>query len=285
MLVSTEFINYGEFILLECVCVKNNIIAINENIHKIIIPYKDIFTTVCTVSTSNGVVLFDSASFDEDVENYILPMLNELEISKENLKYVFISHHHRDHSGALNELLKHFPDLTVLTRSSELKEKCSGYKVYCPDDGETLLCNLKVVTIPGHTYDSMALLDTRTNTLLTGDALQVYGIFGSQDWGSNIGFPVEYIESIEKVRKLDIQEIHTAHDYHPVGTVACGNQAVMRMLDACIEPIENIRSLVKANFSKSDEDIRTLYNQQVNVPTITTRVVCAVREAIGRGKM
>jgi len=264
---------------------KRDLITINENIHKITIPYKDIFTTVCTVLTQNGAVLFDSASFDEDVDNYIIPMLDELEIGKDDLKYVFISHHHKDHSGALGELLKRFPEVTVLSRSPELKEQYPAYKVYSPDDGGTFLEELKTVTIPGHTYDSMALLDTRTNTLLTGDSLQIYGIFGSQDWGSNIGFPVEYLEAIEKVRKLNVQTIYTAHDYHPFGTSACGNQAVMHLLDACIEPIERVRKLVKENLSKSDMDIRALYNQRKDVPPISTRVVGAVRDAVMKGTM
>ena len=46
---------------------------INENIYKINTPYKDIFTTVCTVKTPDGVLIFDAASYDEDVESYILP--------------------------------------------------------------------------------------------------------------------------------------------------------------------------------------------------------------------
>ena len=68
-----------------------NIQKINENIHRLTIPYKDIYTTVYTVKTDRGVLIFDSASFDEDIENYILPFLNELEITPDMIKYVFIS--------------------------------------------------------------------------------------------------------------------------------------------------------------------------------------------------
>jgi len=109
---------------------KNNIITINENIHKITLPYKDIFTTVCTVSTKNGTMLFDAASYDEDVENYIIPML-----------------------------------------------------------------------------------------------------------------------------------------------------------DSCIEPIEKVKKLVKDNFSKSDIEIRAMYNQIGDVPTLSTRLITAVRETINNGQM
>ena len=63
----------------------------NENIHRITLPYKDIFTTVYTVKTEKGVLLFDAASFDTDLDEYIQPMLDALQITAEDLKYIFIS--------------------------------------------------------------------------------------------------------------------------------------------------------------------------------------------------
>jgi len=264
---------------------KNEIIKINEHIHKILLPYKDIFTSVFTVSTPNGVVLFDAASYEEDAENYILPMLETLKISKADLKYIFISHNHGDHAGALAALLKHFPDVTVLSRSKSLCEKYPGFKVYAPKDGEAVLGDLKVVTIPGHTEDSMALYDTRTNTLITGDSLQVYGVFGSGDWGANIGFPVEYLKAVDKVRKLNVAEIYAAHDYHPYGCSACGTAEVNKMLDGCVEALEKICKFVRENLSKSDAEIRESYNAPKELPTIGTRVVSAIRDAVIHGKM
>ena len=112
------------------------IIKINENIHKITIPYKDIFTTVLTVKTPDGVLVFDAASYDEDVDNYILPMLDELKIIKEDVKYIFISHNHKDHAGALKRLLEVLPLATVLSRSEALKETYADYSVNMPDDGD-----------------------------------------------------------------------------------------------------------------------------------------------------
>lgn len=261
----------------------NNIIAVNDNIHKITIPYKDIFTTVCTVRTDAGVMLFDSASYVGDADNYIVPMLEELEITAEDLKYVFISHDHLDHSGALGELLFHFPDVTVLSGSTHLKERFSDYKVYSPYDGETFLDVLMVVTIPGHTDESMAILDKRTNTLITGDCLQVYGIFGSQDWAANITFPVEHLEAIEKLRRMEIDEIYTAHDYYPFGTSVRGKNEVSALLDGCVEPLEKIKNLICENPLKNDAEIREIYNNSGKIPTISVRVVEAIRKAVNNG--
>ena len=46
-----------------------NVTQINENIYRLTIPYKDIFTTVYAVKTESGALLFDCASYDEDIEN------------------------------------------------------------------------------------------------------------------------------------------------------------------------------------------------------------------------
>ena len=263
----------------------SQILKINENIHKITTPYKDIFTTVCTVKTNEGVLLFDAASFDEDVENYIIPMLCELGIAREDVKYIFISHNHTDHAGALKKLLEVLPHVTVLSRSQTLREMYADYEFITPEDGDMVLSELKVVTIPGHTEDSMALLDTRTNTLITGDCLQVYGIFGSQDWGSNISYPAEYLEAIEKVRALQVDEIYTAHDYHPCGVSASGKEGVSFLLDSCIAPIMRVKNLILENASKSDMEIRELYNSLKDVPPIKKGVVVAARKALAEGKI
>ena len=74
---------------------------INDNIYALCIPYKDIFTTVYFVKTENGALLFDTASYDQDIDSAVIPALRELEINEEDLKYIFISHNHTDHAGGL----------------------------------------------------------------------------------------------------------------------------------------------------------------------------------------
>ena len=42
-----------------------NLTSLTDKIHRLTIPYKDIFTTVYTVKTDTGVLLFDAASTRE----------------------------------------------------------------------------------------------------------------------------------------------------------------------------------------------------------------------------
>ncbi len=193
------------------------ITKISENIYRTVLPYKDIWTTIYIMKTPQGALLFDAASYDEDAEKYTVPFLQNCGVTQDNLKYIFISHDHTDHAGGLKMLMEKYPDATILSRSTDLKNRFAEYDVIAPKEDDIILDTFQVVTIVGHTSDSAGLLDMRTRTFVTGDCLQVRGIVGSQNWASNIRFPVEYFADVEKVRRMDIAEIYTAHDYYPCG--------------------------------------------------------------------
>ena len=246
-------------------------------------PYKDIFATVYTVTTPDGILLFDAGSFDEDIEEYIVPFFEEVGIKEDMIKYVFISHNHKDHAGGLEEFMKKFPQACIISRSDRLKEKFSDYDVFAPCDGDTVLGVLNVVTIPGHTQDSSAIFDIRTRTMICGDCLQLYGIFGSGKWAANILYPEEHIEAIDKVRKMEIDCILTAHDYHPYGYCYKGKDAVLKALDACVEPLLEIKDLILNHDGLDDEKIADLFNSE-NRPTLDMHVVTAVRKMLNQEK-
>ena len=255
--------------------------AVSSCIHRLTTEYKDIFTSVFLLECPKGAILFDSASYDTDVDLHILPFLHQLGITPEKLKYVFISHNHRDHSGGLPRLLELFPDTRVVSRSQTLQEAWAHRGFLCPEDGEMLLDTYRVVAIPGHTADSAALLDTRTGTLITGDCLQLHGIVGSGDWACNISFPVEHLAAIEKVRTMQVSAILTAHDYVPMGCQSEGKAAVEAMLDACVTPLLTIRDLIRDNPAQDDTQIRELFNRPHL--TVNPRVIAAIRKAMGEG--
>lgn len=256
----------------------NIIQKINENIHRFTIPYKDIYTTVYTIKTDCGILLFDTGSYDEDIQNHVLPFFKEIGITADMLKYVFVSHNHKDHAGGLSELMKNFPNTCIISRSPKIKEQYINYKVLMPEDNDVVLDVLKIVAIPGHTQDSSGVYDTRTKTLISGDSLQLYGIYGSGLWGSNISFVKEHIDAVEKLRKMDIQHILTAHDYHPYGYSYEGEN-IYKALDACISPLNEIRDLILCNPDADDEKVCAIYNSS-DKPTLGVHVVSAIRSVI-----
>lgn len=96
-------------------------------IKRLVLPYKDIFTTVYLIMTPKGAILFDTASYNEDVDYSIIPFLEEHGITSETLKYVFISHNHRDHVGGLKRFMQIYPDTCIVSRSDALAD---NYKAY-----------------------------------------------------------------------------------------------------------------------------------------------------------
>ena len=250
---------------------------INDHIARLTIPYKDIFTTVYVVKTEQGAVLFDAASYDEDATDYILPVLAELGIRPDELKYIVISHNHPDHAGALNGLRPHCTNAKVIAYSTTIGQEYPGWQIVVPQTGERILDVLEVVPIPGHTLDGIALLDLRTRTMLTGDCLQLFGIFGSGDWCANVSYPLEYRQAIDALRGMDIQEILTAHDYHPYGYHYVGQRAVQDALDACIAPLRELRDLIVANPELDDEQIRARFNASGTRPRVGPCTVATMR--------
>lgn len=253
---------------------------LNEYISYFTVPYKDIFTTVAILRSENGSILFDAAYQQSDVENYILPALTQLGVK--DLKYIFISHNHGDHSGGLAWLLPQLPDCTVISCNEALPQSYPNTKFIHPNDGDSFLEHFQVVTVPGHTPDSIALLDTRTGTLISGDCLQVYGIYGSGTWGAAIRFIAPHLQALDKLRNMDIRTILAAHDYHPHGQIATGTDAVNAYLTGCLDALLRIRDILKKNLDSGDEQVAALCNDG-KLPTVSVGVITAIRKALAEG--
>lgn len=252
---------------------------LNDYIHYFKVPYKDIFVGIYVLQTDKGTVLFDTAGCNEDIDNWIQPALDQLNVTP---THIFISHNHADHAGGLARAAELFPDATIITRSDELKQAYPNS--HCPEDGELLLDTLQVVTIPGHTTDSAALLDLRSNTLVSGDCLQSYGIYGSGYWYANITFPAEHFAAVEKVRKLKIDTVATAHDYHPVGMISQDAESITLRLDSCLEALNRVRSIAEAHPELEPIPVAKLCNDGT-LPKVASKVIVALRKAADEGRI
>ena len=246
---------------------------------RLTVPFKDIFTTIFTVETQEGVLIFDTGTYPEDITHRLLPFLAERNIRLDAVRAIFISHSHGDHAGGLATLAPLVPDARIYTRSKKLAEQFPAQSDQ-PEDGEVILGDLQVVTIPGQSKDSMGLLDLREETLLSGDCLQLYGIFGSGKWGSNITLPTLHFQALEKLASLPIRRIYAAHDYHPQGWCFEGEKAVAEAIENCRKPLYVIRDLIREHPDLSDEQLAELFRDGGNRPAIHNGVVTAVRKEL-----
>ena len=256
------------------------LMSITPYIHRLVIPFLDIYTSVFIIQTEQGAVLFDTATYPEDVDQYIVPALNKLGISQATLKYVIISHNHRDHAGGLARFAELYPETQIVAGSDQCQERVPERQVQVLMDGDMLGKHLKVVSIPGHTEDCIAILDARTQTLLTGDSLQLYGIYGSGNWGANIRYILEHMAATEKIQEMDIQTIVASHDYHPYGYRADGKEAIAKYVDACSQALSDIQKFIQQHASKEDAELAASYNAASGLPTVGAHVVRALRQLL-----
>ncbi len=257
----------------------DSLTQITADIYRLVVPFEDIYTTVFFIRAGGSWVLFDTATYASDMDNYIFPAMRELGITADALTHVVISHAHRDHAGGLVRLTEEIPGITIFSRSGKLAEDYSS--VIAPEDGDMFADVLRIVTIPGHAPDALGVYDTRMKVLLTGDCLQAYGIYGSGKWGANISSPAAHLEALDKLRLMEIDTLVTSHDYHPVGHEAHGNEEVARYIGACSEALSNIRRFILDHPGKDDAALAELYNAETGLPTLGAHVIRAMRGCVG----
>lgn len=253
---------------------------VTPHIYRLVIPFLDIYTTVFFVSTEQGAVLFDTGTYPSDIDGYIVPALKELAITPESLKYVIVSHNHRDHGGGLARFAQLYPDTAIAAGSNSCGERVPGRQILTFGDGDLLMDHLQVVSMPGHTADCIGLLDRRTKTLLSGDALQLYGIYGSGDWGANITLIPEHLAMTRRLQQMDMETVIASHDYHPCGFRADGKQEVQHYISQCADALGAIRDFLKQTPETDAQILADRYNAGSGLPTVSPRVIAAVQNAM-----
>ena len=226
---------------------------INEHIFRLWIPFEAVLTSVFIVKTDEGTVILDTATTRDDVESYILPALRSLALTPD---LIIASHSHRDHMGGLPFLAERFPRAKVAAfdnSHSEAFPKAQRIPLY---DGCLLLGCLRILHIPGHSPDALAVLDERTKTLLTFDGTQGFGV---GRFGSGIGDVAQYLKSITRMETLGAERIEAAHDFIPQGHGAVGVDGVRQYLHICRDTALALVTYVEKHSALSPEEISSLY--------------------------
>lgn len=227
---------------------------ISESVYKMNIPFEDGYTSVFALENDGRWILLDFAATDEDGKRFIIPQVNKLNFVPE---YLMCTHMHEDHCGAINILANVFPKAKIAAFSEKIAPK--GKSAHCVKDGEIFFDRYKIISLAGHTDDSIGVLDLKNNILLCADALQQKGI---AQYGANIDNTKEYVKTIEKVLKMDLSGIIASHEYEPFGSAVFGKKAVLECVALCSDVLNDIISVVSENINLSAQQITNIYNSK-----------------------
>ena len=185
-----------------------------ENILRLRVPFENIYTSVFLVSSGKDAILIDCATTSKDVDEIIIPALGALGYSLDALKAIVLTHRHGDHAGGLKRILEIAPDIEMITDIRALFDGVSTYP------------------LAGHTEDSIGVIDTRTNTLISGDGLQGEGVDKYRCYTEN---SERYLETLERIKNDErVENILFSHAYEPWNNDnARGRKAVSSCLDDC----------------------------------------------------
>ena len=188
-----------------------------DGIYHLCVQFERIYTSVFALNEDDKWIICDTATTYYDVENYILPAIRNLGAVPD---YILCSHSHSGHAGCLSSLCRAFSGAKVISAPT------------------VLLNRYEVISLKGHSEDSLAVLDTKTKTLLSFDCLQQRGIDKYRD---GISDKVKYLKSIQPVRNMDIERIIFSHDYDPLGYSVKGKTEIANVLNICEEYIACIQ--------------------------------------------
>lgn len=156
---------------------------------------------ICNESQKNAIVV-DPAEAQ--------PVLEFLAKNQLTLDKIFITHHHFDHIGGVNELKSHFPQCEIYgyaqdqDRLPKLTHPITeGSKISTPE------IDFEIWHLPGHTTGHIAYISQAHNIAFTGDVL-----FGMGCGRLFEGTPKEMYSTLQRLKSLRNQtQIYCTHEY------------------------------------------------------------------------
>ena len=165
---------------------------------KVINQLKDNYSFVLS-NQSKGACVIDPA------DSYpIIEYVNKYSLE---IKDIFITHHHKDHTAGIEGIIKKFPNVNIHSPSSHIKY--TRFVLGDDDEIETDINTFKIISTPGHTLDHIIYLDNSHKILFCGDTLFRLGC--GRVFEGNLK---QMFSSLQKINELDDNlKVYCGHEY------------------------------------------------------------------------
>jgi len=168
-------------------------------------------------------------------------------INLNKIKQIVLTHEHFDHTGGIKKIKDDINGETKIIAHKKAAIKIergdSDFARMLGTEFENVPVDLKlkdndeiklgdndfqVLHTPGHTPGCICLYEKNTKSLISGDTVFSYGSFGRYDFPG--GSLEELKKSIEKLTKLDIENLYPGHEKIVEGNA---NEHVKRSFENC----------------------------------------------------
>lgn len=140
------------------------------------------------------------------------PVIKALKELKLDLQTILITHHHQDHIGGVEILLRTYPDVKVF--APKLEQYLFAHEPVSEPDNVDLgdwISTAKVIDVPGHTLGHIAyyIEHQQQQWLFCGDTL-----FGAGCGRLFEGTPAQMMNSLQKLASLPASaQVYCTHEY------------------------------------------------------------------------
>ena len=215
-----------------------------EKVYYIRHPWHGFWTGMYLITGNDGHILVDSA-FENAITDTLEPFLKNIGSSLDSIKYVINTHAHGDHVEGNAKLRELTPAKFGIFHTGAESLRHSGFEpdILLYDDMTLDWCgsSIKIIHTPGHSDDSICILEQTTGTLMTGDSIQGKGSL-------NIGLalyqnPAEYRKSLLKIKELclakKIRRIMLGHPELPARSGVVEEPEVLSYINDSILTVDN----------------------------------------------
>lgn len=246
-------------------------------------PFSCVWTGIILIKGEKN-YLIDSGA--DEPETYLIPALEELGMTINDVDWLLNTHSHGDHITGHHTLVNKYHLKTAVFKGGEnnlRNPKANAIRIrgkfpefsppvqswlkgvspdLCLEDGEVLDGRFKIISTPGHDDDCVCILDLQTKTLFTGDSLQANGTLSQ-----GIAFYQnlqKYKASVDKLLGEDIENIVCAHDYDGIGSTIIGKENCQKALEYCKKQPEVYQQIIEEIVADGEKPLDQIAIQLIN---------------------